>query len=281
MNFADIPDHYSDYEDATIVVIPVPYDKTSTWVKGASRGPEAILNASQNLELFDIETDSEVYKKGISLGKPVVDGNEDPKVMVSAVYEKVKNHLDKKKFVVALGGEHSITIGAVIAMKEKFEDMTVLQLDAHADMRSQYEGSIYNHACVMARVSELCPVVQVGIRSMDVEEKGRMNADRVVWADEIDTSEDWINRVLSNLSGNVYVTVDLDVFDPSVMPSTGTPEPGGLQWYDVLRLLKKVFAHRNVIGLDVVELCPRPGSHAPDFMAAKLVYKLLSYKYYL
>jgi agmatinase len=157
--------------------------------------------------------------------------------------------------------------------------MTVLQLDAHSDLRDEYEGSKYNHACVMARISELCPIVQVGIRSMDSSEKKALDTSRITFAREILTNKNWTDDVLSKLSQNVYITIDLDVFDPSIMPSTGTPEPGGLLWYDVLELMRTVFENRNVVGFDVVELCPDERNKAPDFLAAKLIYKLLSYKF--
>jgi agmatinase len=277
-NFGDLPGEYSALENARAVVIPVPYDGTSTWIKGADKGPAAIIEASAHMELYDIETDSEVYKKGIFTAGSV-DGQELPEDMVKSVVEKVRQYLQNGKFVVVLGGEHSVSLGPVKAHIEKNTDITVLQLDAHSDLRDEYEGSRYNHACVMARIAELCPIMQVGIRSMDSSEKNALDANRVIFAGEISTNKTWIEKVLSKLSQDVYVTIDLDVFDPSIMPSTGTPEPGGLLWYDVLGLLRTVFENRNVVGFDVVELCPDERNKAPDFLAAKLIYKLLSYKF--
>jgi agmatinase len=276
-DFGDLPQEYSVLENAMVVVIPVPFDHTSTWLKGADKGPAAIIEASAHMELYDIETDSEVYKKGIFTVEPV-NCPELPEDMVQMVAEQVQKYLENDKFVVVVGGEHSVSIGSARAHVTKNAEMTVLQLDAHSDLRDEYEGSKYNHACAMARIVELCPIVQVGIRSMDSSEKKALDPSRVIFAREISTNKNWIEKVLSKLSKNVYVTIDLDVFDPSIMPSTGTPEPGGLLWYDVLGLLRAVFENRNVVGFDVVELCPDERNKAPDFLAAKLIYKLLSYK---
>jgi agmatinase len=276
--FGDLPDEYSAPENAEIVIIPVPYDRTSTWLKGADKGPDAIIEASAHMELYDIETDSEVYKKGVFTAEPE-NYPELPEDMIDKVAEQVRQYLENSKFVVVVGGEHSVSLGPAEAHIRKYADTTVLQLDAHSDLRDEYEGSKYNHACVMARIAELCPVVQVGIRSMDTSEKKALDKNHVVFAREISTNKNWIENVLPKLSKNVYLTVDLDVFDPSIMPSTGTPEPGGLSWYDVLGLLRAVFDNRNVTGFDVVELCPNESNKAPDFLAAKLIYKLLSYKF--
>jgi len=277
-SFGYLEDKYAKLENASIVIIPAPYDQTSTWVKGADRGPAAIIEASGNMELYDIETDSEVYLKGIYTAE-AVDGRLYPADMVETVREKVERHIQNDKFTVVIGGEHSVSIGAVRANIEKHPDMTVLQLDAHCDLRDQYEGSQYNHACVMARVKELCPILQVGIRSMDSSEKKSLDKDRVLFATDIHSNADWIGRVVSKLPDKVYITIDLDVFDPSIMPSTGTPEPGGLLWCEVLTLLKTICNSKQLVGFDVVELCPDERNKAPDFMAAKLIYKLLSYKF--
>jgi agmatinase len=269
---------YCHPDKAKVVIVPVPYDGTSTWVKGADQGPGAIIEASANLELYDIETDSQVYLEGIFTDAPVEE-DRTPGDMVEAVREKISNHLAGNRFTVVIGGEHSVSTGAVQAHARKYPGLTVLQLDAHSDLREEYEGSKYNHACVMARVRECCPIVQVGIRSMDVSEKPSMESDRVFFAEDIHGDTGWIDRVVSQLSEQVYVTIDLDVFDPSIMPSTGTPEPGGLLWYDVLALLRTVCCRKSVVGFDVVELCPIESNWAPNFLAAKLIYKLLSYKF--
>jgi agmatinase len=278
INFGYLPEEYSDADKSGIVIILVAYDGTSTWVKGADKGPAAIIEASANMELYDIETDSEVYKQGIFTETPI-EGEISTTEMVEAVADNVKYYLDKGKFTIVIGGEHSVNIGSVKAHAKKYADLTVLQLDAHADLRNEYNGSKYNHACVMARAKEVCPIVQVGIRSMDVSEKDFMDSSRIFFAKDIHNNTDWIKKVISKLSDNVYVTIDLDVFDPSIMPSTGTPEPGGLLWYNVLALLKTVSNKKNIVGFDVVELCPDGRNKAPDFLAAKLIYKLLSYKF--
>lgn len=277
-NFGYLPEEYSNSQSARIVIIPVAYDGTSTWVKGADGGPAAILEASANMELYDIETDSEVYKKGI-FTENSIGGELSTVEMIEAVHEAVRYHLEMDKFTVVMGGEHSVSLGSIKAHTQRYPDLTVLQLDAHADLREEYNGSKFNHACVMARTKELCPIVQVGVRSMDSSEKGPMDESRVFFAERLGHQADWIEKVISRLSQNVYVTVDLDVFDPSIMSSTGTPEPGGLLWYDVLGLLKAVCEKKNIVGFDVVELCPDNRNKAPDFLAAKLIYKLLSYKF--
>lgn len=277
-NFGYLPEEYSNPNDAKIVIIPVAYDGTSTWRKGADKGPTAIIEASANMELYDIETDSQVYKKGIFTEEPIA-GEISTTEMMKTVTETVRYHLERNKFTVVIGGEHSVSIGSIKAHTEQYTNLTIFQLDAHADLREEYNGSEYNHACVMARVKELCPIVQVGVRSMDYSEKDSIDLPRTFFARDIYNNTDWIKKVISRLSDNTYITIDLDVFDPSIMPSTGTPEPGGLLWYDVLALLKAVSDRKNIVGFDVVELCPDDRNKAPDFLAAKLIYKLLSYKF--
>ncbi len=277
-NFGALEESFIDPDTSEIAVLSVPYDETSTWIKGADKGPLAIIKASSALEVYDIETDSEVYKKGIYTC-PAIKTNASPEDMSGEVENKVSGLINAGKFVVILGGEHSVSIGAIKAHNSKFKDLSVLQFDAHADLRDEYEGSKYNHACVMARVKEIAPFVQVGIRSMSVEEKDKLDASSTFFAKDINGGDIWINKVVEKLTSNVYVSIDLDVFDPSIMPSTGTPEPGGLTWYQVLRLLKAVSESKNVVGFDVVELCPMENNSAPDFAAAKLIYKFLSYIY--
>jgi len=273
--FGDLPAAYRDRERARVAVIPVPYDGTSTWLKGADRGPQAILDASAHLELYDIETESEPYRLGIWTDEPVSEGS-SPEAMVQAVEARVAGHLAAGRFPVVLGGEHSVTAGAVRAVARHHPGVSVLQLDAHTDLREEYEGSPYNHACVMARVRELAPIVQVGIRSMDAAERASLDLSRVFFAERIQGRRDWIDGVLALLGPQVYLTFDLDALDPSIMPSTGTPEPGGLSWYETLELLARV--GHELVGFDVVELAPS-ANRAPDFLAAKLVYKLLAYRF--
>ncbi|MEN8126263.1 MAG: agmatinase [Planctomycetota bacterium] len=280
--FGDFETEYTNSETAAISILPVPYDGTSTWVKGADKGPGAILDASYNLEFYDIETDSEVFRKGI-FTESAVKGFDTPEEVAEVVRQRMSALLDKDKFPVVLGGEHSVSIGVFEAMAEKYSDLTILQLDAHADLRDEYEGSTHNHACVMARAKEHAPIVQVGIRSMDAAEKKNMDTGRVFFAHEIcnDAGRGWIERVIPLLTDNVYLTIDLDVFDPSVMPATGTPEPGGLGWYDVTALIRAVCEARNLTGFDLVELCPREHLWSCDFLTAKLLYKILTYKFCL
>lgn len=277
MNFGDISDEFSKLDNSKIVILPVPFDKTSTWIKGADKGPEAILMASANMELYDIETDSEVFMKGIFTDKPIL--SDTPDDMVKQVYNRVMGYINEGKFSIVLGGEHSVSIGTIKAHSNKHKNLGILQLDAHSDLRNEYEGSKYNHACVMARAKENAKIFQVGIRSMDSSELKNMDKKDVMFAHDIQNNKDWITKVVSKLPDKVYITIDLDVFDPSIMPSTGTPEPGGLLWYDVLDLLKQVIKQKEVIGCDVVELCPNENNKAPDFLAAKLIYKILSYKF--
>ncbi|MHC4604654.1 MAG: agmatinase [Planctomycetota bacterium] len=278
LNFGYLPEEYSNPDNAKIVIIPVTYDGTSTWGKGADKGPEAIIESSANMELYDIETDFEVYKKGIFTDQLVGDLS-SPEDVVELLTGKVQYYIEEGKFVVVIGGEHSVSIGSIKAHARNYEDLTVLQLDAHSDLRDEYNGSKYNHACTMARVKELCPIVQVGIRSMGSSEKESIDISKTFFAKDIYSNMVRIEKVISELSEKVYITIDLDVFDPSTMPSTGTPEPGGLLWYDVLGLLKPVFKEKDVVGFDVAELCPDVRNKAPDFLAAKLIYKLLSYKF--
>jgi agmatinase len=278
-NFGDLPEEYSVLGNARIVIVPVPYDRTSTWIKGADKGPAAIIESSANMELYDIETDCEIYRKGIFTADALKVEGLLPEDMIEMVTEEVRHYIEKEKFIVVVGGEHSVSIGPIKAHVKNSADVTVLQLDAHTDLRDEYNGSKYNHACVMARVREVCPILQVGIRSMDACEKGFIDRGRVFFGEDIHNRTGWIDEAVGKLSEKVYVTIDLDVFDPSIMSSTGTPEPGGLLWYDVLRLLKAVSDKKDIVGFDVVELCPDERNKAPDFLAAKLIYKLLSYKF--
>jgi agmatinase len=279
MNFGGIPPACSLYESSPIVILPVPFDGTSTWIKGADKGPAAILEASANMELYDIETDSEVYLKGIHTADPVIEKT-SPERMTRLVHDTIYKFLDDGKFVVTLGGEHSVTIGAVQAFAEQIPGLSVLQIDAHTDMRQEYEGSRFNHACVMARVREICPFVQVGIRSMDVKEKPYLLKDRIFFAkDIVGGNSSWIDEVIEKLNYHVYVTIDLDGFDPSIMPATGTPEPGGLSYFDVINLMRKLIVEKKLLGFDVVELCPQENIKASDFLASKLIYQLLSFQF--
>lgn len=263
-------------EEAAASLVPVPYDATSSWVKGADRGPGALLDASQCVELYDIETKSEPWRRGIATLPPIeVDG--PPEELAVDVRDVVSVELEAGRTPVLLGGEHSVTIGAIEAAADRFPHLGVLQIDAHADTRESYHGSTHNHACVMARARERCPVVQVGIRSVDPSEVEGLDEERVFWAHDIVGSDDgWMDEVAELLAPRTYVTVDLDAFDPSVLPATGTPEPGGLDWYEVNGLLRRVARSTDVVAFDVVELAPAPGQHASAFTAAKLTHRFLA-----
>ncbi len=275
MNFGGNEVVYS-YPDSHIVILPVPYDETSTWMKGADKGPDAILEASLNLEFYDIETDSEVHKKGIFTLEPLLEKS-SPEVLVNSVRNKVSFLLSEKKFPVIIGGNHTISIGAIRAFSEVTDDFSVLQLDAHSDLRQEYEGSSFNHACAMARAREYAPVIQVGIRSMSAEELPSAERGRIFFAHELYYNKNLYTKAIDLLSKNVYITIDLDVFDPSLIPSTGTPEPGGPEYFEIMHFLREVAKRKNIIGFDVVELCPNPLNKMPDFVAAKVIYQLLSY----
>jgi agmatinase len=277
MNFGGEEIVYS-YQNSAIVILPVPYDKTSTWIRGADRGPDAIMQASVNLEFYDIETDSEVHRHGIYTMEPVND-SDTPESLVEAVFNNIKFLISEKKFPVTVGGNHTVSIGSIKAFAVSFNDLSVLQLDAHTDLRQTYEGSEFNHACAMARAREFAPVVQVGIRSMSAEELPFADRDKIFPAHRLCYDKSLYRKALDSLKENVYITIDLDVFYPSLIPSTGTPEPGGPPYYELMHFLRDVANERHIVGFDVVELCPSPSSKMPDFVAAKIIYQLLSYIY--
>ncbi|MBR6131117.1 MAG: agmatinase [Bacteroidales bacterium] len=273
-HFLDMDDEFLQLESAAYVLLSVPYDGTSTFVKGADKGPQAILNASDSLELYDVQYDIDASKAGV-----YTDHHEynlsTPEAMVKSVYGRVSHFLDMGKRVAMVGGEHSVSVGAIRAMSERYLDLTVLQIDAHADLRDEYHGSPYNHACVMRRAQECARVVQVGIRSVCEEEQCNIVPENIFYAHDVVGRTGWEDEVLERLTGNVYISFDLDGLDPSILPATGTPLPGGLQWYPTLNLLEKVFRARRVVGFDVVELCPQEGNVVSDVLAASLVYKMM------
>lgn len=278
-NFGDFTAAETKYETSAIAILPVPYDGTSTWIKGADKGPEALLDASYNLEFYDLETETEVYKKGISTLSPVLT-SDSPEHMSEDVEQRMDGIYDDGKFPVLIGGEHSVSIGAFRSASKHYPGLSILQLDAHSDMRDEYEGSSHNHACVMARAREVCQsITQVGIRSSAIEEKKNIDQERIFYAHNIHETEGWEAAVSRQLNKDVYITIDLDVLDPAYMPSTGTPEPDGLTYRQVIRLLRRIISEHNVVGLDVVELCPNSANKAPDFLAAKLIYQFLSMRF--
>ena len=276
--FGNTERKYADPETAEILLLPVPYDGTSTWGKGADKGFDAFLDAAENMETYDIETDSEVYKRGIHILAPVTE-NDSPEKMTEAVYYKTKELLETDKFLTFFGGEHSISIGIIRAFVEKYSDITILHFDAHADLRREYHGSTSSHACAVHEASKIANLVQVGIRSMDISEKEFLNTEKCFFAHQLHSDPNWMEKALRIISEKVYITFDLDAFDPSIMPSTGTPEPGGLWWDETLRFILKLFKEKTVLGFDIVELAPMKGITHPEFLAAKLYYKMLSYKF--
>ena len=275
--YAGIPEENGILENSKVMLVTVPYDGTSTWGKGADKGPELFLDASENMELYDIETATEPYLEGVYLAGEVTEDS-SPEAMTEAVYQKTKEMLQyEDKFFTLFGGEHSVSIGSIRAVGEKYENLTVLQLDAHTDLRPEFHGSTSNHACAVFEANQKHNLVQVGIRSCDVEEMQYVPKGQCFWAHEIAENPNWIEDVLSKVSGNVYITIDLDAFDPSIAPSTGTPEPGGLAWYPTLKLLRKVFEKCNVVAFDIVELMDSANPKPTAFLAAKLYYKMLAY----
>lgn len=276
--FAGIDKSLASFERADVLLQSVPYDGTSTWGKGADRGFEEFIEASENMEVYDIETDSEVFRRGIHI-LPPLKGFSGPEAVYKAVLKCTQELLETGKFLTFFGGEHSVSIGIIEAFRNYYPDLTVLQLDAHADLRKDYLGSEYNHACAMHKASLNTNLIQVGIRSMDICENKYIDRSKCVFAEEIAAGDGWTERSAKMMTDNVYITIDLDVLDPSVMPATGTPEPGGIDWYTLIGYLKKVFQSKNIVGFDIVEFAPIDGLRAPGFLVSKLYYKLLSYKY--
>jgi len=280
-NFFALEKDFDDYEKAKVVILRVPYGGTASYGKGTEKGPDAMMKASQQVELFDEELEKETYKIGIATlpSLEVFHEAEKSGENFEKIYLEGKKLLGDDKFIVMVGGEHSISPGLIKAYKEKFNDLSVLQIDAHSDLRDEWENNKFSHACAMKRVIDLgVNVVQVGIRSTSPEEQEDFgkNRENIFMAKDIQNKREWMD-VVARLTGNVFVTIDVDGLDPSIMPSTGTPEPGGLLWYDILSLLKEVAKERKVVGFDVVELAPVENLHAPDFLCAKLIYRLLGY----
>lgn len=281
-NFGAIPHELAEYGASKVAILPVPYDATTTYQSGTRNGPRALIEASRCLEFYD----EEVGKNFSELGICTLDELEtvdDAGKMVHRVYEAVKVLLGDGKKTVVIGGEHSISSGSVKAHMERYPDLTVLHVDAHADMRDELAENRFNHGCVARRISEMCPLVSVGVRSIAQEEIDHIRSSngriKVFFAKDIHSGSSWMDKVVKSLGNgrNVYITIDLDAFDTSIMPSVGTPQPGGLEWYQMLELMRRIAVVKNVVGFDVTELMPIPGNHAPDVLAAKLVYKLIGY----
>jgi agmatinase len=278
-SFGGLLPEESAFEQAQVVILPIPYEQTTTYGTGTKEGPQAIIAASRHMELYDEELDFEAFRLGIHTLREIETVASGPQAMLERITEVTRDLLRRGKFVIGLGGEHTISFGLVRAFAERFPGLSVLQFDAHADLRDTYQGTPYNHASVLRRISELVPAVQVGIRSLSREEADWVKAreKKLFYAAEVLTSPTIATEISDALTDDVYITICLDGLDPSIMPAVGTPEPGGLGWYDVLRIVRRVAETRHVVGFDVVELFPMPGNIAPDFLAAKLVYKVLGY----
>jgi len=278
-NFAGLTPPCSDLPTARAVILPVPYDSTAEWRTGTREGPYSIIDASRYLELYDLELDREIYKIGIHTLPEVEPLMNSPEGMIARIYHIAKGLIQKGKLVVMLGGEHSLSSGTAQAFKEAFPNLSVLQLDAHADLRNEYLGTKYGQASVMRRIFEICPIVQVGIRSLSREEKLFLDQNEMTpfylpgSASNLASKE----QIAAALSENVYITIDVDVFDPSIMPAVGTPEPGGMQWQEVLGILRFIALHKHIVGFDLMEFCPQEGPASCAFLLAKLVYKLIGY----
>ncbi len=280
--FGGLEDVQARYDTARVVVVPIPLERTTTYARGTRRGPAAIIDASRNMELYDEELQLETCQQvGIATLAEMDTDSDSLENVLAHIRTTVMGLLEEGKFPVLLGGEHSMTPPAVSAAARKFPDLSVLQIDAHADLRDTYQGNRNSHACALRRVVEICPIVQVGIRSLSTEEAAdipRLKT-KIFWAKDIVGRPvgEWAAEVVAALSPHVYLTFDLDGLDPSIMPATGTPEPGGLSWEQVTALLRAVTRQRQLVGMDVVELLPTAGLHHADFLAAKLIYRTLGY----
>lgn len=271
------------FDKASVVVLPVPYDLTTTYQPGARFGPRAVLTASMNVELFDEQLRWDPSQVGIHTLAPVEPVASGPQAMIPKIAKAVRTLFHAGKFPFVLGGDHSISIGVFEALKDTWENIWILQFDAHADLREEYQDSPFSHASVMARAMESFECAQVGLRSWSEEENALLweHPDRVLTAEDVEADpEAASSRLLAVLGDPVYVTVDLDCLDPAVMPSTGTPEPGGLSWRTLIHVLGAVARERHVVGFDMTELSPIPGFVAPDLLAARLAYKLIGYVFH-
>ena len=278
-NFMELVDTLSNYDKSNVVILPIPYEKTTTYMEGTKKGPNAILEASVGLQLYDEELEKNICNVGIcTLNSLKIENNAED--MMASITKNVKKLIADNKFPVILGGEHSLTPACLKAFKHKYEDISILQIDAHTDFADKWDNTKYSHACAGRRCFEITKkIVPVGIRSVSIEEVEFAKKENIktFWAKDLHDNQDWQEDAISKLSDNVYITIDLDGFDPSFMPSVGNPEPGGLQYYQTLEFLKKVSKKKNVVGFDVVELCPNEKEISSDFTAAKIIYKLIGY----
>jgi agmatinase len=274
-NFLGLCPSYSSPGKSRFSIIPVPYDATSTYVSGSSRGPAAMIEASANIEIYDHDLGIEPARQGVYTAPPVEPSPQGAEATLGAIQRAVEEAVASGSMPVVLGGEHTVSLGAVRALAAR-EDIFVVSFDAHADLRDSYEGTPLSHACFLRRALEVAGGTAIGVRSISKQEHDFATAEgvRVTYAEQI--LQKGVEALdLDYIPRNVYISMDLDVLDPSIMPATGTPEPGGLSWYDLIDLARRVISGRRVVGFDTVELCPQPGNVAPDFAAAKLIYKLM------
>ncbi len=276
-NFLGLTPEETEYDNARIVILPVAYDATTSYKSGTKYGPAAIIAASREVETFDPATGRDIGEIGIHTALEIEAEAEGPAKMIEVVEVEVAMHLKNGKYVVMLGGEHSLTTAPVRAHKAKYPNLSVLHIDAHADMRDSYQGTKWSHASVMRRVRELVPTVSVGIRNASEDCVQSLKAGKcpVYWAKDVVGKTGWQDAAINQLTDQVYITLDLDAFDPSIMPAVGTPEPGGMHWYETLDFLRLVFSKKNVVGFDIVELSPIAGLHHPDFLAARLTAEMV------
>jgi N1-aminopropylagmatine ureohydrolase len=271
----------TDFANARVVILPIPLDRTTSYVPGTRNGPHEILVASSHMELWDEETQTDVHSIGIFTLPEMEFPFASMDDVVAEIRRVTAELVNRGKFPVILGGEHSITPAVVGAVAAKYPGLSVLQIDAHADLRESFMGTPHSHACAMRRTLEFASTTQVGVRSLSPEEAAAAPSlqTQIFYDFNMRQNADWIDRVVDSLSETVYVSIDVDGFDPAIMPATGTPEPGGLSWYEGLTLLRRVIERRTVVGCDIVELSPIPGNVGPNFLCAKLIYKILSYRF--
>jgi agmatinase len=277
--YANISEEQGKLESAKIVLIPVPFEGTSYAQKGSGKGPEAFLSASESMELYDIETDTEVFQQGIYLADAVADDKASPEEMVEAVHQVTKKHIKKNKFVTIFGGEHAVSIGTIRAFNEMYPSLTVLHIGAYANLSKSHNGSSTNNACALHEANQMTNLIQVGVRSMSAKEKTIIDTEKTYFAHEMALDDTWMDSAIDQMTDNVFINFSLNALDISILPNTALPLPGGMFWHETLDFLKQVFAEKNVVGFDIVELCPNIKQKASDFLAAKLYYKMLSYKF--
>ncbi|MDP4291339.1 MAG: arginase family protein [Bacteroidota bacterium] len=278
MNFGNLPAEKCSSESAKVVIIPVLYGDPAVEEGRTSRGPDAILNASGSLRFYDVDTGSDVSEVGIHTAEPIIEN--DGVKAVETVHKTVLQHLKKKKFCVTLGGDHIVSLGAIRAHFNKFTNLTVVHFDAYPDMRPAHTRELTDHGCLMTRVREMGSFIQIGIRSLNPEESSESIQDRIFYADRIHENKAWLHEMLNKLTSDVYLSIDLHAFDPSLMPAVDTPQAGGLVWYQFMEILNQISDKSSLAGCDICSLSPIPGFNAPEHVAARLVYEIIKTKFF-